>query len=184
MFKNLQSRAEIAHLSPMRAVLVLLALSFVSCSTTNALAPESKPPSVAADAVSVENLLRWPLEGAAGADKVVAGLRQAIKVRELQIPGQFSGQGPAKLADGYSLTFASFTPEFQDISVGIATEPCFPTERAVAATGATASPITRDVHGADVGQSFDIVRNGLRVSFTTTPMTYKCIDTIYVRRER
>jgi hypothetical protein len=139
---------------------------------------------VSKDAITVENLLRWPLEGPAGADKVVAGIRQVIKVRELQIPGQFSGQGPAQLADGYSLSFASFTPEFQDISVGIATDPCFPTERAVAATGATASPITRDVHGADVGQSFDIVRNGLRVSFTTTSMTYKCVDAIYVRKER
>ncbi|HZF98161.1 MAG TPA: hypothetical protein VEY92_07960 [Pseudoxanthomonas sp.] len=55
--------------------------------------------------MTVENLLRWPLEGPAGVEKVNAGLHQVVQMKP-SIAQQFSGDGPVRLADGYVLTFA------------------------------------------------------------------------------
>lgn len=134
-------------------------------------------------ALTVDDALTWPLEGEAGADRLIAALRQVIPVRELQNPGQFSGRGPVDLADGHNLTFASFTPVHHIITVGVSPTPCYPTDRAVALTGATASPVMRDEHGVDIGQSFTVVRSGIGVNFTTTPSPYSCIDAINVSKE-
>lgn len=70
-------------------------------------------------ALTMDDALTWPLEGEAGADTLIAALRQVIPVRELQNPGQFSGRGPVDLADGHNLTFASFTPVHHIITVGV-----------------------------------------------------------------
>ncbi len=141
------------------------------------------PPPTTNQALTVENALRWPLDGQGGADRLIAAVRQTMPVRELANPGQYASRGPAQLADGYTLTFADFTPAHSIISIGVAREPCYPTERAAALLGATASPVTRDQHGVDIGQSFTTVRNGMSVNFTTTPAPYRCIDGIHVGKE-
>lgn len=106
-----------------------------------------------------------------------------MPVRALQTPGQYSGQGPATLADGFVLSSASFAPGLQDISVGLSMQPCFTGERAVAITGATASPVVEDAHGVRTGTTYDAVRNGIRVRFTTGSQRSDCVKAIYVRKE-
>lgn len=129
--------------------------------------------------VTVENLLRWPLEGKAGADKAIAGLLQVFKVREVQ-PSVLSGREPVLLDDGYILTFTSISTESRDIDIGVKQEPCLPAEQAAAAIGAVASPVVDDAHGIDRGKTYDARRNGMWVNFTTTPATYRCVDSIHV----
>lgn len=162
----------------------VLVLALVAGLYGCASAEPAESPSESSDEVSVGNLLTWPLEGEAGADKTIAALRGVIQVREKANPGQFYGRGPAQLEDGHILTFASITPENRIASIGVASEPCFATEKAVVATQAVADAVTEDMHGVDVGRTYNVVRNGMRLTFKTTKKPYACLDGIYIARER
>lgn len=143
----------------------------------------SESATVSKDTVTVENLLRWPLEGFEGAEKTAAGLRQVFKVEEAR-PSLSSGHGPAVLVDGHVLSSVYLGPGPNAIDIGVEEEPCFTAERAAKATGATASPITTDIHGVDRGRTYDARRNGMWVSFTTTPVSYRCVTAIHIRRAK
>lgn len=146
-----------------------------------AATPNSPQP--ASRALTVDAALSWPLEGEAGVDRLIAAVRQAIPAREMANPGRFASRGTTQLADGFQLDFADFTAATRRLDIGVAKQPCFPTQKAEQMTGATASLITRDAHGVDVGQTYTVVRNGIRLRFTTTPEPYACLSSIHVRRE-
>ena len=183
MLRNLQSRAERAHFSPMRTALVLLASLLVACSTSNSITPESYASATEADAVTIEDLLRWPLEGHAGADTASSKLRSRFALKPLAA-GEFSGQGPFLLDDGYVLSFASVSPTTRDIDLGLTESPCYSPAAAAATTGAVPSKVTQDAHGEDRGMTYDVQRNGMRVRFTTTPLSYRCVVSIHVHTSR
>lgn len=155
----------------------------VGCASTDNAVSSATDESPASRGLTVEAALTWPLEGEAGVDRLIAAVRQAMPVRELANPGQFASRGTTQLTDGYTLTFADFTVASRRVDIGIAEEPCFSTQLAAKATGATVSPITRDVHGVDVGQTYSVARNGVHLRFRTTADPYRCVDTIHVRRE-
>ena len=79
---------------------MILAFGLQGCASTIAPTPETASPQITSpaaeslplskDMVTVDNLLRWPLEGPDGADKVSAGLGQVFELRELK-PSWFTG---------------------------------------------------------------------------------------------
>ena len=79
------------------------------CATTTATAPATTPSQVALpssepvaaskETLTVENLLRWPLEGPAGVDKVTMALQQTYKMAPVR--DGYRAEGTAVLADHY-----------------------------------------------------------------------------------
>jgi hypothetical protein len=135
------------------------------------------PPS--ADEVTVGNLLRWPLEGPTGVDKVKAGLQQLLQMRTLPVK-YLTGNGPVQLADGFILTFASIQGFSDDISIGLEQEPCVSPTYAQQLIGAVQNPSIRDMHGVDRGKTYSTRRNGVWVTIRTTPVTYRCVTGISI----
>lgn len=171
-------RASRRHLAYSLA-LAFAACALMSCSTTGARAPEQHQ--VAADpagSITIENLLRWPLEGEAGKRRVDAALRRIFEMKPLQAQ-QFSGDGPVKLSDGNVLSFAWIGELSGQVDIGVAGEPCVSPEQAAGWIGAQAA-ITQDAHGQDRGKTYRTQRAGNWIEFTTTPATYRCIDSINV----
>lgn len=168
-------------------VVALLALQ--GCASTTAPVRKTTSPQIASPApesvaaseeiLTVENLLRWPLEGPSGVDRTIAGLRQVFTMEELTT-GELYGKEPVTLSDGYILGSTTLSPEYKSIHVHPQQAPCFSPERAIEITGAVMDPVFRSEHGVDLGHTYNVTRNGVRVSFTSTPETYKCVYTIHV----
>lgn len=161
------------------------------CATTTATAPatthsqvalpSSEPIAASKNALTVENLLRWPLEGPAGVVRTGAELRRTFPGFKPLPPADFQRDGPMQLADGYILSFAWIRVSTESLSIGMESEPCLSPARAAEISGALLSPVFQDAHGVDRGTQYDARRNGIRLNFTTTPETYRCVDSIHVR---
>lgn len=147
---------------------------------TPSISPASKSAVVSKDMITVENLLRWPLEGRpAGTDKVVMALQKTYKMAPVR--DGYRAEGPAVLADNHVLSFASVRKLTGAIHLGLREEPCYPSEQAAALIGATADPTISDIHGVDRGKTFEATKNGVMVYFDTTPVTYRCVTSIHIR---
>jgi len=142
--------------------------------------PTPSPAPISASDVKVENLLRWPLEGPAGFDKVEAGLQQVLQMKLISAE-QFRGEGPVKLVDGYVLLFAWIQRPSGTVSIALEQTPCVSPQYAQDLIGAVQSPTTRDMHGTDYGKIYSARRNGVWVIFETTPQTYRCVNAISIR---
>jgi len=137
------------------------------------------PVPISASEVTVENLLRWPLEGLGGIDKVKAGLHQVMQMEPLRAQ-QFTGSGSVPLADGNVLTFAWIKNLSNSFSISLAQEPCVSPEYAKELIGALQSPYFYDMHGVDHGKTYSTKRNGVWVEFMTAPKTYRCVSSIHI----
>jgi hypothetical protein len=146
-------------------------------------APAPAPPSVSASEVTVENLLRWPLEGPAGVAKVEAGLSQVMQMEPLPAQ-QFRGSGPVRLVDGNVLLFVWLRRLSGSVSIGLAQEPCVSPENAKELIGAVQNTSVYDMHGMNHGKTYSTKRNGMWLIFTTTPETYRCVDSIQIHKVR
>jgi hypothetical protein len=133
--------------------------------------------------VTVEHLLRWPLEGPAGIGKVKAGLHQVLQMRTLPVK-YLTGDGPVQLADGYVLTFASIQGFSNTVSIGLEQAPCVSPAYAQQLIGAAQSPTIRDMHGVDRGKTYSTRRNRIWVIFDTNPVTYRCVTGILIKRAK
>ncbi|ALN60104.1 hypothetical protein GLE_4763 [Lysobacter enzymogenes] len=65
------------------------------------------------------------------------------------------------------------------MSIAVAAEPCFPTERALRLTQAKLHTKER----APGAQTYDAIQNGVMVSFSTTP-DEKCVSYIHIELDR
>lgn len=174
---------------------VLVALIWVAalqgCASTSEPVPAMRPSQAASPAsesvaasketLTVENLLRWPLEGPSGVDRTIASLRQSFGVMEERTGEGLHGSGPVTLSDGYVLESTTVYPNDGTIHVQPEQNPCFSPERAAEITGAIMDPVFRTDHGVDTGRSYDARRNGVWVNFVSTPETYECVYAIHIR---
>lgn len=92
---------------------------------------------------------------------------------------QFSGDGPVRLSDGNILSFAWIGELTGQIDIGVAAEPCVSPGPAAEWIGAQGE-VTEDAHGENRGKTYKTQRAGNRIEFTTTPLTYRCIDSINI----
>lgn len=160
------------------------------CATTTATAPATTPSQVAPlssepaaaseKALTVENLLRWPLEGPAGVVKTGVELRRAFPGFKPLPPADLTKDGPMQLADGYILSFVLIGVPTESLSIGLESEPCLSPARAAEISAAVLSPVFQDAHGVDRGRHYDAKGNKVRIRFTTTPYTYRCVTSIQV----
>jgi hypothetical protein len=147
---------------------------------SQAASPSSKPVAASKNALTVENLLRWPLEGPAGVAKTGAELRRTFPGFRPLPPADLTKDGPMQLADGYILSFVLIGVPTESLSIGLESEPCLSPKRAAEISGAVLSPVFQDAHGVDRGRHYDARGNGVRIRFTTTPETYRCVTSIQV----
>jgi len=147
-------------------------------SDTTPPVPESATASK--DMLTVENLLRWPLEGPEGVVRTGVELRRVFPDFRPLPPADFHRDGPMQLADGYILSFVVIGVPSESLSIGLESQPCLSPARAAEIAGAVLNPVFQDAHGVDRGRNYDARRNGVRINFTTTPETYRCVDSIQV----
>lgn len=131
-------------------------------------------------AVTVENLLRWSVQGAVGVAKVRSGLVQTLKMGPSGPKGLY-GKGPVRLADGYTLNFSSIRGLTGAIHIGVEELPCYPPDRAAKLLPGVTETIEFDAHMIDRGKNYATERNGFRVYFNTTAYTYECVTSIHIR---
>nr|WP_157490342.1 hypothetical protein [Lysobacter enzymogenes] len=123
--------------------------------------------------------MRWSVEGPTGIDKVRSGLKRSFKMTPVGAQGLGSA-GPAKLTDGYILSFATLRGLSGAIDIGVEEAPCFSPERAAALVGGATGSVEFDAHMIDHGKTYTIEKNGFYVSFATTDETYRCVKAIHL----
>lgn len=133
--------------------------------------------------LSAEAILRWPLEGQQGGDRLIAELHRSFAMR-MFADQQYSGDGPLRLADGTVLNFAMIRGKPGVVDIGFELSPCLPALKAAELAGATEQPGTEDAHGSDVGKWYRSTANGMVVRFDTEPVTYRCVKTVHIRSAR
>lgn len=158
----------------LRATTFAIAFCIASCATT--ASPQAVAPK---DTLTLENLLRWSLQGPAGADKAIVSLKEASGAKEIR-PSLYAADGPVELVDGYTLGSISIGVG-RSFDVNVRDEHCFAAEKAASMIGAVASDMTADAHGLDQGRTCSVVENGIRVVLTATSVTSRCVKGIYVR---
>ncbi|KRB07140.1 hypothetical protein ASD86_14360 [Lysobacter sp. Root690] len=167
-------------------VLALALIMLQACSAVG-LSKNKRPqspapaatPSLRTDPVTIENLLRWPLEGAASKEKVIQALDRLFQMKHLRA-SQFAGQGPVRLTDGHILSFAYIRKLSGEIDIGVDPDSCVAPDWAAAITGASLNPVYQDAHGVDRGKQYDASGNGIAVRINTTPVTYRCVTAIHI----
>lgn len=166
----------------------LLALCFMlqACGTPGpnkhkqqSTATAALTPAPQTGSLTIENLLRWPLEGVSGTEKILTALDHVFEMKPLRA-SQSSGQGPVQLADGHVLSFAYVRKLSGDIDIGIDPKTCVSPEWAVEMTGAVLNPVYQDAHGVDRGKQYDATGNGMALRINTTPVTYRCVTAIHI----
>lgn len=145
--------------------------------------PKLTNTSITRNDVTLENLLRWPLEGQAGLDKVESGLHQVFEDMEPLPNLQFSSSGAGYLASGAVLSFASIRRLSGHFDIGLKQDVCLTPEPYAELIGAQGS-VTPDAHGVDRGKTYSVKKNGVMVNIETTPTTYQCITSIHIHRIR
>ncbi|MET4728329.1 hypothetical protein ABIE09_002139 [Lysobacter enzymogenes] len=171
--------------SAMARIVAFVALASIVCivascgSTRMRGSGRGGPDKVSTDAVTVENLLRWSVEGSVGIDKVLNGLKRTFEMTPVGVQGLGSA-GPAKLADGYILSFATIRGLSGAIDIGVKEEPCYSPERAAGLVGGATGKVELDAHMIDHGKTYTTGKNGFYVSFATTDETYRCVKSIHM----
>lgn len=151
---------------------LLVLSSALGCAST------AKTKSEADQAPTIEHLLTAPLTGVEG--------RNSIRSAMMKLYGIASSDSkridnqPKTLQDRHVLSMFWLEPAPADfMSMAVAAEPCFPTARALQLT--QAEPHTK---GRTPGaQTYDAVRNGVMVSFSTTS-DKKCVSYIHIEPDR
>ncbi|MEH6419426.1 hypothetical protein [Pseudomonas sp. CGJS7] len=141
------------------------------CASTNGIIPVSD------QAPTVERLLTTPLEGVTGRDGMRSAMIRAYEIKDLD--SKHIDNRPKTLADNHILSMFWLEPAPVDfMSMAVAPQPCFPTERALHLTQAKPHSQTQ----SSDEQTYDASRNGILVSFSTTP-DRKCVSYIHIETE-
>lgn len=161
--------------------LALAACVAASCSTAGASgAGRGGREAAPVNAVTVENLLRWSVQGPAGITKIRSGLARTFEMKPSGKQGLY-GAGPVRLVDGYTLNFSSVRGLTGAIHIGVEERPCYSPDRAASFLPGVADSVELDAHMIDRGKNYATERNGFRVYFNTTPDTYQCVTSIHIR---
>lgn len=153
------------------ASLLVLSSAFGCASTT-------KTQSEADQAPTIERLLTTPLTGIEGRNSIRSAMMKLYDISN--VDSKRIDNEPKTLQDRQVLSMFWLEPAPADfMSMAVAAEPCFPTARALQLT--QAKPHTKDrTPGA---QTYDAIRNGVMVSFSTTP-NEKCVSYIHIEPDR
>ncbi len=132
-------------------------------------------------ALTIENILQWPLEGEAGYARVVDALNRLPGMADVP-PAYRITRETVTLGDGYMVDFASIQKKSQQIDIGLDTGICVDPASLQAFINARQSSSTEDIHGRDVGRVYWSINNGIVVKFRSMPDTWKCVNSISIYR--
>lgn len=128
--------------------------------------------------LTVERILTEPLTGIAGMSRVKRDLSEVYGFDPSV--DQYTNRDSKLLAGGWVLSQLWIEPSPADfISVSLATQPCFPVQRALGLTQATpyqgSGELSAPMHNA--------IKNGMLVGLTSSP-DGKCLRTIHIERDK
>jgi len=159
-------------------------MALTACAASNRRSEgPAEPVAAAKSQLSTQAILRWPLEGQAGRDRLVAELRRSFAMK-MFAQGQYSGDGPVILDDGTVLNFAMIREGSGNIDIGFELSPCYAASKAAELGGAAEQAGVQDAHGSDVGNWYSASANGFVVRFDTEPATYRCVKTVHIHPVR
>ncbi len=159
------------------AGLTLAASGCAGSATRPAPPPADAAARPAVTALTIQDILQWPLEGQEGFMRAVAHLRDATLYR-LVAPLQSVSLAPFRTVDGYRVETVWFKDWTQSVSIGLDHSPCLEARVAVAAIGANPEDVHQGSHGEDVGAKYTAVRNGVTVRLSTANTTSACVEAI------
>ncbi|BAV96003.1 MULTISPECIES: hypothetical protein [Bacteria] len=134
--------------------------------------------STANDPLTIERVLTEPLSGVAGMGRVSAELSKIYGINPSG--AKYINRDAKTLADGQVLSLFWLEPPPADfISLGLAAEPCFSTQRALNLTQAT----PYEGSGKVSAPIYNAFKNGMLVGITSTP-DGKCLQTIHIERDK
>jgi hypothetical protein len=126
------------------------------------------------NSLTIERILTAPLTGIAGRDRVRAELAKNWGIDPSM--AKYTNRTPRALADRHVISLLWLEPPPANfVFLGVAPEPCFSVQRALALT--QAKP-----HGGSGKMSaatYDAFKHGMLVSFTSTP-DGKCVSAIHI----
>ena len=170
---------------PSLAALMITGLVSTSfgCASTDAGSRSSNDSVALPDrtTLTIENILRWPLEGETGYASLVGALNSLPGMSDVA-PAYLMTRQPVTLGDGYMVDFVSIQKKSQHIDIGVDTDACVDPVSLQAFVPATQSKSTEDIHGRDVGRVYWSINNGTVVKFRSMPGTRKCVDSISIYR--
>jgi len=150
----------------------------IAASLLSGCATSTDTTSPATGQLTIERLLTAPLDGIEGRNGLQSALIQAYGIKDPQ--SKNIENRPKTLADRNVLSMFWLEPPPADfMAVAVAPQPCFSTERALQLTQAKPHA-GQQASGA---KTYDAFRNGMMVSFSTTP-DEKCVSFIHIERDR
>ncbi len=171
------------HPSIAASMIAGLVSASIGCARTNAGTRSSNDAGAqpGRTTLTIESLLRWPLEGETGYASLVGALNSLPGMSDVATAYLMTRQ-PVTLEDGYKVDFVSIQKKSQQIDIGVDTDACMDPVSLQAFVNATQSKSTQDIHGRDVGRVYWSINNGTVVKFRSMPGTRKCVDSISIYR--
>lgn len=160
-----------------KAALLLTLLAQSAC--TASTRPVSVSDATMETTPTVEDFLRWPLQGPEGYDIAVTALLGVYRAQAFSTaPPNLYARNPVHLSDGFSLAGAQVDNQYWYRAVAsafIAEQPCFPMDRAARIAGVQWSP---PAPAGGVGRSFSVEQNGMKLTLTEAQNNPRCLADI------
>ena len=161
------------------AGLMLAASGCAGSATRPAPPPADAVARPAVTALTIDNILQWPLEGEKGFKRLRQQLVGALAVTQ-DSSTHWRKQGKTALSDGYALSFVTIKKFSDQIDMGIEVDPCLTPKKAQEWVETEKSLSSDDIHGRSIGTSYWSKKNGFIVQFRSDPVTLQCIDSISI----
>lgn len=155
-----------------RIIAVMLVMTLIpSCAMATSGHKEAPP--ARKERLSVQNILRWPLEGPAGADRVISALLSIGKFSQYQGP-QYSGENELLLDDGFVIANSWIINGARQVDINLRDHPWLLPAEAQKISGATKEQFFFTSHGENIGETYSVEMRNMLVRFTTDT-NYKCV---------
>lgn len=163
--------------SAMRLLAAFLAMTLLLSCVVAVSAEKEVPPAPKHD-LSIENILRWPLEGAAGADRVISLLLKTGKFEKI-IGVQYWSKESFTLSDDFGVRKIWIIPSVRKIDISLNSDPCLSVQQAKAFSKAGKEPFFPSSHGEPAGDMYSVEAERMLVRFTTS-LDFKCVENINI----
>lgn len=157
------------------------ALLLAGCATAGEPSAHSATRS-ASEKPTIEQIFQWPLEGRAGLERTVQALGELFPdAHRLTSAAALDSDTAAVLQGGAIISSATFRRDPPDINLNFSEAPCIDAKRMADLIGArlNASRVIKEM--PDLGDLYQVERNGVYLLLRTEPITHKCVLTMFAQ---
>lgn len=157
-------------------VAVVIMTLIQSCATAAPGKKEATPALM--QGLSVENILRWPLEGPTGADRVISMLLKTEKFEKIK-GIQYWSKEKFALNDNFVVEKSWIIPSARKIDINLNANPCLSVQQAKAFSKAGKEQFFPSSHGEPAGDTYSVEVGRMLVRFTTD-LDFNCVENINI----